>query len=588
MAQPQERWFDAPTAGEAPDLPPDLMSGKHARVLRNFLVHHPGRIVPRGNIGGPTSTIDTGDLSSSVGAPMGPHYTVNDDIIISYKDPTASPTVDTWRVPINKPTSAGQLTQPVLGSQSARQVDLPTGFVADIANSEARRISGWRTAHLGGNNYTNAYGGTSTAVVTGVAQETFVIKNTPAGGVLLTNGPKFIQDVFAHLGRIWVAAATDPGGTNYEPNGLYYTNPGGTTVLTNVVADWQDPVTGALNRIAIGDPIDSDFVVALGRAAGHLVVFLRNAVWILYGTAPANLVLRQLRTLHGCVDARSVAVVDNGVYFASQRGYEFFDGEDFHLVSEAVSDTWLEFSNRGPAASTINHSYIVAEPLWNDYLFLSLGTQPHAANQTDGAERNWLLHTPSGAWTSIASGISSLGLSAAGAFNRAVRTGGYTTLWGASKFARADKLTYGVDATVGSTDRNTSTGFDVPLLWTTRLDNLSGRWLTSTLHAATVDYRQNYVTADPPDLDPWGTLTAADGSGATLLVSQALPGFDPSGAPTRARPTSTPKPEANRGDISFTLTSTIGSSSTKRSAVLNVYGLGVQYLPGRERRTLGT
>ena len=30
------------------------------------------------------------------------------------------------------------------------------------------------------------------------------------------------------------------------------------------------------------------------RAAGHLLVFKRNSVWILYGTSPANFTLRQL------------------------------------------------------------------------------------------------------------------------------------------------------------------------------------------------------------------------------------------------------------------------------------------------------
>ncbi len=585
MAEPISRWFDAPTAGEAPDLPPDLMSGKHARVLRNFLVHHPGRIVPRGNIGGAATPL-IGDASHSTGAPMGPTFQQGDGVILSYKDPTVAATVDTWRVPINKPTLAAQLTQPIQGAQGGRGVDMATGTVTDLAiavgSSTLNNVSGWRYAALGGVVYTNTYGGASTAVSSGVAQLSCVLK-TSGSGVKLLNGPLFVQDVFSHLGRIWVAAARDPGGSNYEPNSLYYTIPGGTTALTDVVTDWQDPVTGALNKISVGDPSDGDFLVGLGRANGHMVIFMRHSIWIMYGTSPANLVLRQLRTLHGCVDARSIAVCDEGVYFASQRGYELFDGDAFELVSEAVSDTWLEFSNRGPAASTVNHSYIVATPLYNNYLFISLGTQPHAASQPDGAERNWLLYTPAAAWIDLKTAMASLGLPASGAFNRATRTTKFLALWGASEWARADQLTFGAPST-GLLDQDAGASYSVPLVWTTRLDNLAdGRWRTSTLHSATADYHQHYTTTDPPALDAWGTLSAVDGFGDSLLPAQSLPGFDTPG-PVRSRPTYTPKHEANRGDLSFTLSSDIGASATKRHGELNIYGLGIQYLPGRERR----
>lgn len=589
MAEPLTRWFDAPVGGEAPSMPPDLIGGTLARSLRNWLVHHPGRIVPRGGIGGPGAS-ESGSLSHPDGNPMASHFTLGEDIAIHYREAQAAPTVDAWRVPINKPTSSAQLSQAKLGAQAGRVVDMDDGTTTDlglaVTTAELNGVAGYQHARLIGFLYTNTFGGESVAIPTGVAQKTVITKNTGVAGVRLTNGPVFVMDVFQHMGRIFSLAARDPGGSNYAPATLYYTIPGGTTALTDVVTDWQDPVTGEQNRIAIGDPTDGDFGVALGRAAGHLVVFLRNSIWILYGTAPANFTLRQLRTVHGCVDARSVVTSDSGVYFASQRGFERFDGETFELLSEPVSDTWLEFSNRGPGANTVNQSYIKAAALKNNYLHIALGTDPHAVNQPDGAERNWLLHSPTGAWIDMRSAITGMGLGSAGAFNRAIATPGSVSLWGASKWARADNLVFGLPTSTGLVDRFSSSSHSVELVWTTRVDNLAGgRWNTAALSSITADYHQHYTTADPPDLDPWGTLAATDGFGDSLVVGTlSLPGYDTPG-PIRSRPTFVPKPESKRGDITFTMTSNIGSSATKRTAKLEVYGLGVTFHTGRERRT---
>lgn len=568
-------------------MPPDLLSDVHARSLRNWLTHHPGRIVPRGGIGGPAST-ESGSLAHANGNPIASHYTLGEAVVISYREAQAAPTVDAWRVPINKPTLANQLSQPVLGAQAGRSINLDTGTAVDlpivVATSTLNNVSGFQYARIIGDLYTNTFGGESAAITTGVSQKTLLLKINSSGDIKLTNGPIFVMDVFQHMGRIFCLAARDPGGSNYAPATLYYTNPGGTTGLANVATDWQDPVTGEQNRIAIGDPTDGDFGVALGRAGGQLVIFLRNSIWILYGTAPANFVLRQLRTVHGCVDPRSVVTSDSGVYFASQRGFERFDGDQFELMSEPVSDTWLEFSNRGPAANTVNQSYIKASALKNNYLHIALGTDPYAVNQADGAERNWLLHAPTGAWIDMRSAITGMGLGSAGAFNRAVSTPGSVTLWGAAKWARADNLVYGLPTSVGLVDRYSSSSHSVSLIWTTRIDNLGGRWKTSSLDALTADYHQHYTTSDPTDLDPWGTLTATDGYGDSLVVGTcSLPGYDPPG-PIRVRPTYVPKPSTKRGDITFTLTSNIGSSATKRTAKLDLYGLGVSFIPGRERR----
>lgn len=577
-------WLPAPTGGAAPSLPPDQLKDNVARRLRNFLVHHPGRIVPRGSIGGSATPL-VGSAAHSTGAPMGATFHYGDTVIVHHKNPTATPTVDTWRVPINAPTTAAELTQPLQGAEAGRSVNMSTGVITnlniDVFDGYLNSISGWRYARLGGIVYTNTYGGESVAIPGGVAQKSLLLKNQDLG-VKLTEGPIFVQDVFSHLERIWVAAARDPGGSNYEPNSLYYTNPGGTTEVLNQTSDWQDPVTGELNKISVGDPSDGDFLVALGRASGHLVIFMRHSIWIAYGTAPSNLVLRQLRTLHGCVDARSVAVCDDGVYFASQRGYERFDGTAFELLSAPVADTWLEFSSRGPAASTVNHSYITATALYNDYLFISIGTQPHAASQPDGAERNWLFHMPTRSWIDLSSNIATMGLPASGAFNRATRTTKYLALWGASKWARCEDLTFGLNAS-GLVDADASASYNVTLGWTTRLVNLAGRWASAVLHALTIDAHQHYV-ATTPSPGPWATIAAEDSGGTSLLPTTNVEGY-PSPGTLRARPFFSRNAETNRGDVTVTVASSTGATEATRIAKLDVYGLGIAATPGRERHT---
>ncbi len=586
------KWYSAPIGGEAPDLPPDQVGPLQARSLRNLLVHNPGRVSPRGNIGGPGAA-EVGAVPHSTGAPMAGHLVYEDEIALSYRAASASPLVDPWRVPINRPTSGASLTQPVIGTAAVRNTSMLTGATADITAGSPELIHGYRYARIADYTYSVSLGGVSTSITTGVGQRTQLNKVGRTNGAFLTTGPHFVQDVIGHYNRVFVAGAVDPGvagGTGYDPSKLYYSVLGGTVGILDQLADWQDPVSGELNKIQVGTSNDGDFIVALGRANGHLVIFKRKSVWILYGTSIEDFTLRQLRTQSGCVDPRSVVTADDGVYFASQLGFEVFDGTDFKLLSRPVQDTWLEFSNRGPNATSINHSYIQVTALPNDYLHISFGTDPVTVSTTDGAERNWLFYMPTGAWIDFTCAISSLGMNASKAFNRATVTAGTITLWGASEWARADLLPYGPDLTLGLVDRDASTSFNVDLKWQTYLDNLGasrgadGRWITSTLLHLTADYRHNFQNSTPADRDAFGTLLGTDGFGASLVPALNVPGYKLSSSPLRVRPMFDANQESNRGDLSLTLQSDIGSSSSLRTARFYLYGLGVMYDPGRERR----
>lgn len=585
-------FWPAPTRGEAPDLAPDRLDSRQARSLRNYLIHHPDRIVPRGKIGGPTALTDTGTLVDTTnGGTLLAVGVADDTMIATYRAPSATPLVDYWRVPINRPTNAADLAQPSLGATAGRSVDLATGTVTDIATASATSVFGPSITRCDQSLYSASFGGVSTAIATGVAPLNAIRKVAIGGaGVVLTNGPRFVQTVFTHYGRVWAAAARQPGGSDYDTSQIFYTIPGGTTALTDVVTDWQDPVTGDLQRIAVGAANDGDFVVGFGRTRdGLLVIFKRNSVWVLGGTSPSNFWLRQIRTQSGCVDFRSICVADEGTYFASQLGYELFTGDSFQLVSEPVSDTWLALSNAGVASGTVNHAYIRADAAPNGYIHLSLGTDPIVANSDDGTSKAWLFHRPTGGWIDMQTAITSLKLGSGGYLNRLVTTRSHLVAFGAAKWARCNLLTYGIDATDGVRDQDASSSYNMNLIWKTGLSNLGGyreldgRWITATLQHCTADYQQYYTNDTPADLAAWGSFIGTDGYGTTIVPSLDLPGYDNTSPPTRVRPMYESNQETNRGDIGFTLTSNIGSSSSLRTAVLRIFGFGVMYTPGRER-----
>ncbi len=577
-------WWDAPTLGEFPSLPPDQIPAGGARALRNFLVHQPHKITPRGNIGIPGAAV--GSVVNAAGAPLAGTVAFQDYCTCSFRAVASGPLVDHWRVPINRPTSAGQLVQPYLAGDGLRPADILSGSAGTPAGvSDADRVPSERNALLNGFVYSPSIGGTSVSIPGGVAQQNLVVRYSSLSiGNRFQNGPVFVQDVAAHYNRLFVVAGRDPGvGSGYNPSALYWCVEGGLDG-SDLLADWKDPVSGLINKIEVGSSLNGDFCCALGRVNGHLVIFKRNSVWILYGTSSEDFTLRQLRSTSGCVEPRSVVTADDGVYFASQYGYEKFDGRSFSLVSGPVSDTWLEFSNRGPGASTTNHSYIRCEALPNGYIFVAFGTDPFAAFAADGAERNWLYHMESGAWTQVATAHAGLGLSAAGAVNRALMLPNSVSLWGASKWARADKLTYGPDTTNGLRDADGSTNYAVALSWTTGVADLGRQWEAARFNRGTADYRHTWVDATPTNGGAMGTAALYDDTGTIIATPGTLPGYRPATAPLRVRPTFDANHEAPQGGVEMVVASNIGSSSSARTGEFAIYGAGVEYQAGRGRR----
>lgn len=575
------QWWGAPTRGEYPSLPPDQIPDGGAQKLTNFLTHFPGKIVPRGAIGG-TANTENGSLAESVGGVAVATAAYNNTLFAAYRAGSAAPLVDPWRVPINKPQAAGELMVPSLETRA--QALAAPGSTLTVNAPSATDVFGIRTLPALKSVFTSSLGGVATAVTGGVAPLTRVIKRYIGSSVTMATGPGFVQDLLYHYDRLFVLCARPPGGTDYDPGTLCWTKPGGTTDALDQVSDWQDPVSGLVNTIKIGNPVGGDFGVALGRAAGQLVILMRRSVWVLYGTSPDTFVLRQLRGSHGCVDPRSVVSVPEGVVFASQAGLELFDGTKFTLLSEPVSATWLEFSNRGPAADTINYGYIRVAELPNRYLHIALGVDPHLAGGTGGAERNWLYHMLTGAWIDMSSQIDNMGLGAPGAFTSCTVGSTDVTLWGGANWARADKLTFGLAPAVGARDRSGASSYNMKLQWRSSLENLGRRWEAVQMHRVMADYRHLWADAAPGNSAPWAGLSISD-SGAVLASGFVLPGYQPLLAPLRKRPVFDANYECPRGDASMEFVADTGALATSLTGEAAVYGMGVEFeQQGRTRR----
>lgn len=164
----------------------------------------------------------------------------------------------------------------------------------------------------------------------------------PAGGF----------DIVGYQSRIWMLGGADvPGGaTTHDPIALYFTNPiaaGGGMVA----ADWKDPVSGLTNKIVM-DGDAADYGVGLAVIRNGMLIFRRGSIYLLRGTTTANYQLAPLSQDVGCVDARSIIESDQGAYFVSQEGLMLCNGTTITNVSSTVLHT-LQSAVEAEQASVI-------------------------------------------------------------------------------------------------------------------------------------------------------------------------------------------------------------------------------------------
>jgi hypothetical protein len=257
----------------------------------------------------------------------------------------------------------------------------PIGVDDEVTENENSNGSyHWRTKFLRWN------GGSSTASFTKYTL-------APEGGIA----------VASHLNRVFVLGGGHPAGwtggqTNIDPVALYFTDEAGPTSDTEAM--WKDNVTGLVNKIIIGERNDPG--QGLASHGGNLIIFKRNSVWVLYGYGSANFQLKKITSSRGCVDQNSILQADNGVYFMSQQGFEFFDGTTLTNVSGNIKPTLVQQVQevQDPAMSDDNFCTIETADAGDGYLIVAL-TQESVVSATLTSATTpafWLFYTPTREW----------------------------------------------------------------------------------------------------------------------------------------------------------------------------------------------
>jgi hypothetical protein len=203
-----------------------------------------------------------------------------------------------------------------------------------------------------------------------------------------------------------------PADLGIEPNSLFYSIQGGPT--SDVITDWQDPVSGLVNKIVIGDDDQNDYGVALAKVGQNLIIFKRHSIWGLYGYSPETYSVRNITNERGCIEPWSICEVDGGVFFLSQNGLEFFDGTEFKHVDHAVSNItrpiakYIAGEKGEQKSATEVMGRVTTTYLGNNYLMICFSFQSTATHlPPTPANTNpvWTgyLHIPTGNWATFSS-----------------------------------------------------------------------------------------------------------------------------------------------------------------------------------------
>lgn len=174
----------------------------------------------------------------------------------------------------------------------------------------------------------------------------------------------------------------------FEPSTLFFSDAGGP--LGNEAKYWQDDVSGLTNKIVVGTDDQQDYGVGLAIVGSTLIIFKRKSIWALYGTSPETFQVRNLTYEFGCIDPHSILESHYGVYFASQNGLQYFNGEQFTIVDDSISNITrpLMQSVAGNGhlekqRAQTQFGRICVEDIGNGYLMLTIVSQ--VLNNKSGA-----------------------------------------------------------------------------------------------------------------------------------------------------------------------------------------------------------
>jgi hypothetical protein len=346
-----------------------------ARLLRNLLPGRPGKVVLRGPIRRSSNTDPTtpgGSTTFSGG------WVFGDKVLVA--DMSANPVryvVIDWD-PVTPSISAGATIAGLnvgLYPFHTRAGSYVYGFTAGAAGAPGSPSPDRRTS-----------GGSSTDP--GAQMLYWTGGNTSGDFVLLgaANHPRGAVDIENYLNRLFVLGGSVPGTVSpVFSNRLFWSNDlgDGTTVIADAIGTWQ--TGGSTNQIQL-EGTSNDYGVALAVLNGRLLILRRQSTYMMTGTSPENFNIRRIASV-GCIDPGSVLEWDDGIYFLSDTGLQFFDGGAIRPVSTPISGELAAASWQGTDTSELSMTRISSE---------------HFLMAATGAFRRcWLYHVPSSSWAEI-------------------------------------------------------------------------------------------------------------------------------------------------------------------------------------------
>lgn len=572
-------------AGLDTDSQPSFLPPGYAQVHDNFVVHRDGLMQMRGPLVNHTAlTLGSNEMVAGV-------WTWNNRALIGLVAASASATGEPWTGHYRKVSASANLA---LAETTMKLVDFDALTVTDVTPGAPAQaaIVGGRGQRLG--LYTWGYSYAVDTATNPAVNENggFLFRRkllrwdgTSAQPTVRTGAPEGAQDVRVHLNRLFVLGGRDvPSGFSLiEPNSLYWSRDGGPTL--NTTADWTDPVSGLVNKIVVDSDNANDFGVALAKIGPDLLILKRRSIHVLYGYSPSTFQLSTVSSDVGCIDHRSVVEYEDGVYFLSEQGYMWYNGQSLENVSGN-----LRTSLAVAAAATVgDHNGVdggraVATKLENDYVLLSIQKQTFSDGTQASGESRWagMLHTPTGRWSKFSSDATAnltpvhVGSTILQPFivdgTRVVKCHYITT---PEQALEADR---GFDKVGGASP----TSQEIPSKWYSALIPLSAPSDYSQLHRVIFDY--SFVVdggADGANLGWY--ITLVDANGVVLLPEYQVPSVgDPSGVVFRRRHIQDVFSETSEVQVRAEWR---GSGTPLALVKAEIYGATVEFSPGRQLRT---
>lgn len=399
------------------------------------------------------------------------------------------------------------------------------------------------------------------------------------------NAPMCAQDITSYLSRLFVlggaAPGSSPGTLTLHHRTLWWTDPGGP--VFSDLNTWKDDVSGLVNQIVVGDEDPTDPGVALGRLPSRLLVFGRRSLWAVLGNSPTNFTVRRIAVV-GCLDPRSVVEYGDTVYWLSEQGFMAYDGSTLTNLSRSVQPALLAAADQSVGLGGAAGGSAIATVLQNGYIKLSI-----ARRDTDTQLFLGYLHTPTGAWSTLASAAQTGAVHAAFNANGAPYFVDDNTLWLASAVTQPERNPVADKGAVlpdVSQDSRLLSGAvtlaaKIQPFWATRMIALSSPLYGAQLHR----YLQDYIWVDPNqtlDDATTGWHVRVLNSRGEVLGEYDLPtSAVPTGHPIRRRQT-----QDNFSEVSsdMWLEFSVASSAPEWSSA-ELYTATIEYQQTRQRST---